>query len=322
MPPASCTAAKPSRRGQVLRDVHEGAHGHDDEREPDRDAGVRLGALGVPHDAHREPEQQDGDRDAREAERPRDDAVDDLAERALDAPPLARRDDDREGDEGERDAVAPVCRVQVSCSSSDGAHERSHAVRGAEPDPRTARTGHGGPAAGRRAGRALEEEDRPRPVPARDVPRAEDEPPRAAVRGAGVRLLAVRRACGDVRVAIVVLTYLRGTTAPGTPGRVSPRDRGPVRSHRPGPTRTSGGPMDEPAGSQRADDDATTDAAFPHPRDLVEVRPGSGWPPRRSGRRRRRSWSRPTAKRSSSTPRSRSRRSRRWPGPCTARAGA
>jgi hydroxyacylglutathione hydrolase len=32
--------------------------------------------------------------------------------------------------------------------------------------------------------------------------------------------------------------------------------------------------MDEPAGSQRADGDATTDAASPHPRDLVEVRPG------------------------------------------------
>src|SRR5690606_9652336 len=78
---------------------------------------------------------------------------------------------------------------------------------------RTARTGHGGPDAGRRAGRRVPEEvDRPRPVPARDVPRAEDEPPRAEVRGAGVRLLAVRRACGDVRVAIVVLTYLRGTT--------------------------------------------------------------------------------------------------------------
>ncbi len=90
------------------------------------------------------------------------------------------------------------------------------------------------------------------------------------------------------------------TTAPGTPGRVSPRDRGPVRSHRPGPTRTSGGPMDEPAGSQRADDDATTDAAFPHPAtssrsarglgghrdDLDDDVDGRGRARRRSARRR------------------------------------
>ncbi|MNW55168.1 hypothetical protein D3C74_328160 [compost metagenome] len=94
--------------GQVLGDVHERADRDHDEGQADRDARVRLGALGMTHDPDREPHEEDRQGDRGHAEDSCGDRVHRGAERAGDPPPLTGRDDHGERQEEERDAVAPM----------------------------------------------------------------------------------------------------------------------------------------------------------------------------------------------------------------------
>ena len=74
-----------------------------------------------------------GSANATRPERPGDDRVDDVADHALQAPPLAGGHDDGERDEGEADAVAAVLRLEVAGRAADAAHGAAGHVRHPHP---------------------------------------------------------------------------------------------------------------------------------------------------------------------------------------------
>ena len=101
--------------------------------EADADAGVGRVVLRRAQQADAEEEQGErhGIRDA--AEGAGDDGVDDVADRALEGPPLTGGHDDRQADEEEAEPVAAVLRLELAGAGADPADRAAGDVRHAHP---------------------------------------------------------------------------------------------------------------------------------------------------------------------------------------------
>ena len=120
-----------------------GAEGED--AETDRHAVGGLVAARVAEHVQTHADEHDRQDVGDDAERSRGDGVDDVTEHAGQVPPLARRDNDAEGEEEEADAVATVLRLEFGGAGADATHGASGDVGNPHPGATS------GTAGGRRA---------------------------------------------------------------------------------------------------------------------------------------------------------------------------
>ena len=127
-------AVRPIRRvGDPVTEVREAAGREGQGDGADDDAVGRCLVLGQAQQAQAEREQHEGDGIGDATERAREDCVDDLTEHAVDAPPLAGRHDDGQGDEGEAEPVASVLRLELARARAHPAHRTTRDV--GDPHP-------------------------------------------------------------------------------------------------------------------------------------------------------------------------------------------
>ena len=162
-----------------------------EDAEPERDPADdltpgRAVGLGVAHVAPADPDQDQRHEPADLADRAGDDGADALHQPAGQLPPDGGRDDDREPEQEQPDAVAAVLGLEVAGGPPDRAGDGADGVRDAEPD-------RGDPAA-----------ERGEPTQDRTAPRADSAGRRAPVARAASRTRAwslLRRTPGTRREA-------------------------------------------------------------------------------------------------------------------------
>ena len=121
------------RGGDAGRDVGQARGGEGEGAEADADAGVGRVLLRRAQEADAEEEQGErhGVRDASEGAG--DDGVHDVAERALEGPPLAGGHEDRQPDQEEAEAVAAVLGLELAGAGADAADRATGHVGHAHP---------------------------------------------------------------------------------------------------------------------------------------------------------------------------------------------
>ena len=131
--PAACAHLHGAlrRRGHAGRQVHQAGRRDDEEAGADAHPAVRGREVGVAHQPDAEEQQHQREREPHAAERARDHRVHDVAEDALDPPPLHRGHHDRERDQGEPEPVAAQLGVEVAGGAADPARGATDQVRGA-----------------------------------------------------------------------------------------------------------------------------------------------------------------------------------------------
>jgi len=122
------------RRGDTT-DVDEAGARRDEEAHADRHAAVGARLLRVAEQAEGEQREERGKERTEDADQAGSGVVDQVARHAGEPEPLARRHDDREGQEEEGDAVPPQGRVGLLGRVGQLPGRSTHQVRSSHPDP-------------------------------------------------------------------------------------------------------------------------------------------------------------------------------------------